>query len=127
MSRSPGHVQHPEHRVQEQPLGMWMKVEVEGELLADSIDVICVVEDNEPVRYYFPPGDVAMNRLEPSRSYSHCPYKGRARYYTVKVGDRRFVDAAWSYDEPYDEHLRLQGRIAFWEEKIPGMQVDPRA
>jgi uncharacterized protein (DUF427 family) len=126
MSKSPGHQQHPDHRVREQPVGIWMKVEVNGELVADSIDVVRVVEDENPVRYYFPRSDVSMSRLERSDTTSQCPYKGQAHYYALRAGGHTMPDVVWTYEDPYDEHRRLEGRIAFWEEKIPGIRIEPK-
>lgn len=126
MRKSPGHERHPEHHVREQPLGLWMKVEIDGEVIADSIDVVQVVEDRNPVRYYFPREDVAMQRLVRSGTTSDCPFKGRATYYSLKVGTRVMRDVAWSYEDPYEEHLGLRGRVAFWEERIPTLLIEPR-
>lgn len=126
MRKSPGHEKHPDHRVWEQPLGLWMKVEIEGEVVADSIDVVQVVEDRNPVRYYFPREDVAMRRMVRSDTTSDCPFKGRATYYSLQLETRLVRDVAWSYETPYEEHQGLQGRLAFWEEKIPTLLIEPK-
>ncbi|MGY4831004.1 DUF427 domain-containing protein [Sphaerotilaceae bacterium SBD11-9] len=123
MAKSPGHQKFPDHQVREQQVGQPMKVEVDGELIAASIDVIRVVEDRNPVRYYFPRADVAMAHLEPTSTTTSCPFKGEANYYTLKVGGKRYPDAVWSYENPYDEHRDLRGRLAFHDEKIPGLQI----
>lgn len=123
MGKSPGHRQFPDHRVIEQQMGQPTKVVVDGELIAASIDVIRVVEDRCPVRYYFPRADVSMRHLEATATTTSCPFKGEANYYTLKVGKKRWADVVWSYEHPYDEHRNLRGRLAFFEEKIPGMRI----
>ena len=126
MSKSPGHQKFPEHQVREQQVGMWLKALVDGEVVADSIDVIRVAEDGNPVRYYFPRSDVSMSLLERSGTTTECPFKGKAHYYTLKVGQRTYPDAVWTYEDPYDEHRRLQGRLAFYAEKAPGLSIEPK-
>ena len=123
MSKSPGHQQHPEHKVVEQRLDQRVTVEVDGQILADSRDVIRVDEDGNPARYYFPKGDVRMDRLERSATTTKCPFKGTARYYSVDIDGRRLADAVWSYEQPYDEHRDLAGRVAFYDDKIPEIHI----
>lgn len=119
--RSPGHQRHPEHKVVEKHLDRRMKVEIGGQVIADSRDVIEVDEDGNPPRFYFPRSDVRMELLTRTQTSSHCPFKGDARYYTVRIDGRTIDDAVWTYEEPYAEHLALQDRVAFWEERIPDM------
>lgn len=127
MSKSPGHQQLPDHKVIEQHLGERIQVCVDGETIADSADVIKVEEDGFPARYYFPRQDVNMRQLEPSSMTSECPFKGGAHYFDLNVGGQRIKDAVWSYEDPYEEHQALKERLAFFDDKVPKMEITPRA
>jgi uncharacterized protein (DUF427 family) len=118
MDKSPGHRKWPNHKVQEKHLGQRMRVELGGELLAESSDVIEVDEDGYPARFYFPRADVKMEKLERSESTSECPFKGTAQYYHLRGSGKKFQDAVWSYEDPYEEHSALKDRLAFWDDKI---------
>ena len=126
MSKSPGHQKWPDHQVREEPLREPMEVEVEGVVVASSADVIKVVEDKSPVRYYFPRTDVRTDKLKRSQTTTECPFKGTASYYSLNVGERQLADAIWSYEDPYDEHQALKGRMAFYDEKFPEIHVRPK-
>jgi uncharacterized protein (DUF427 family) len=43
------------------------------------------------------------------------------------VGGQRFENAVWSYEDPYDEHRALKQRLAFFDEKLPGMAIEPES
>jgi uncharacterized protein (DUF427 family) len=123
MSKSPGHAQWPAHEVREAPRHRRIRVEVAGEVVADSTDVIAVEEDGNPTRYYFPRSDVKMALLERSKTTTECPFKGTAHYFDLKVGDKTFRDAVWTYESPYDEHVALADRVAFWDDKVREIEI----
>jgi uncharacterized protein (DUF427 family) len=123
MPKSPGHEQHPDHKVRETHLDKRVQVEVAGEVVADSRDVIRVDEDHHPPRYYFPRADVKMDKLARSETTSVCPFKGTANYYGVRAGGQLLQDIVWTYEEPYEEHADLKGRLAFWDGKLPGIEI----
>lgn len=127
MSRSPGHQKHPDHKVREQHLVDRMQVAVNGEIVGDSKDVIKVEEDGSPARYYFPRGDVKMDLLERSATTTRCPFKGEARYFNLRVGGKKLDDAVWTYEDPYDEHVALTERVAFYADKIPEIRIEQPA
>src|SRR2546423_12532152 len=52
MSKSPGHQKWPNHQVREERVAEPMKVTVGADVIAQSNDVIRVVEDGAPPRYY---------------------------------------------------------------------------
>ena len=127
MGKSPGHRKMPDHKVEEQRLQKRMQVEVDGRIIADSSDVILVREDRHPDRYYFPRSHISMDLMDRSSSTSKCPFKGEANYYSVNVGDHQIDDAAWTYEDPYEEHAALKERVAFYDDKIREIEVRPGA
>jgi uncharacterized protein (DUF427 family) len=125
VSKSPGHQQLPSHSIVERPLRKRMQVTVDGEVIADSAAVIQVDEDGSPVRYYFPRADVRMDLLERSTMTTQCPFKGTANYFSINLPGKKLKDAVWTYEDPYDEHLALKERLAFYQEKVRGLSIGP--
>lgn len=126
MKKSPGHRKWPDHEVREEPVRQTMRIEVNGTTVADSDDVIRLVEDDHPDRYYFPRSDVAMDTLEMSDRETQCPFKGRGRYFDLRAGGQGLDEAAWSYEEPYREHGDLENRIAFHDHELRELEVSTR-
>jgi uncharacterized protein (DUF427 family) len=82
--------------------------------------------------YYIPPDDIDPGVLSITPSSSFCEFKGRASYYTVQVGDRESIDAAWTYLEPAEGYAPLTGLVAFYPGRVDACfvgeeQVDPQA
>ena len=120
--QSPGHREHPEHRVIESPVQGRLRAQLGADVLADSDDVIEVDEDGNPPRYYFPRDNVRMDRMTASDTHTYCPFKGEASYFTMEFLDGQMADAAWTLKDPYDEHADLKDRVAFYAEKFDGLQ-----
>ena len=123
MSKSPGHLKWPQHKVEEERVGHTVKVEIEGMPIAQSADVIRMKEDGHPIRYYFPRRDVAMDRLERSFTSTECPFKGTAHYFNVKVQGKTYKDAVWTYEDPYEEHHSIKDYVAFSDDKVPEIHI----
>jgi len=58
-----------------------------------------------------------MDLLVPTDEVSHCPYKGRAEYWSARIGDELEDNVAWSYRTPLPESERIAGRVAFYDER----------
>jgi uncharacterized protein (DUF427 family) len=68
--------------------------------------------------YYFPQEDVRMELLEESDHTTHCPFKGDASYWSVRVGERVAENAVWGYPEPIDSCPPIAGLVAFYWNKM---------
>ena len=117
-----GHPRDPFHRIDIVHSSRHVRVERDGEVLADSSAACLLFESPLPVRYYLPREDVRMGLLRPSEKRSFCAYKGEASYFSV-TGVK---DVAWSYLEPLREAAEVTGRIAFLNEETD-IAVDGKA
>jgi uncharacterized protein (DUF427 family) len=87
-----------------------------GETVADSRRAKLLHETGHLPVYYFPEEDVRMVLLEATDHTTHCPFKGDASYWSVKVGDRVTENAVWGYPEPLESFPLIAGYLAFyWE------------
>jgi uncharacterized protein (DUF427 family) len=83
-----------------------------------------VLETSHPPVFYVPPEDVEKKLLEGSSRSSFCEWKGRARYHSIKVGDRRSPDAAWSYPDPSPMFEMIRDHLAFYPSRVDECTVD---
>jgi uncharacterized protein (DUF427 family) len=123
-NRSPGHARNPAHRVDARPAGVRVRIVFNGEIVADTRDAVRLDESGYPPVYYVPRNDVRMEKLARTDHGSYCPYKGQASYFSLQVGDRTAENAAWSYEQPYDEVADIRERLAFYPRKVDRIEVE---
>ena len=124
---APGFAQYPRHRVDIQSSTAKVEVEFAGCVIASTHNPLRVDESRHEVVFYLPRSDVRMDLLTATRHTSYCPFKGTARYWTIKVEERRAENAVWAYDEPYDEALPLRGYVAFYSDRVDRIVIDDKA
>jgi uncharacterized protein (DUF427 family) len=112
------HARDPYTRVDILPSSRHVRVEVDGEMIAESTSPRLLFETGLPVRYYLPKTHVRMDLLIPTETESHCPYKGQAEWWSVRAGDAVHEDLAWSYRTPLPESQKVAGLVAFYNEKV---------
>ena len=86
-----------------------MKAIWNNEILAESNETR-VVENN----HYFPPDSINSKFFQLSDSHTVCPWKGKASYFHIQVGDEKNSDAAWFYPHPKEAAAEIKNYIAFW-------------
>ena len=118
------HPHDPHKRIDVLESTRHVRVVVLGETVADTNKPILLFETGLPTRYYFPKLDVCQDLLVRSDKITGCAYKGKASYYSVKVGDKIAKDIAWYYPYPENEAIKIRGRIAFFNEHVDALFVD---
>lgn len=109
------HPRDPYHRIDMLATDRHIRISLDGTLLAETDRALALFESNLPTRWYLPIEDVRAE-LEPSDTVTHCPYKGTAGYYSVKVQGGK--DLVWHYEQPLDEVGRIKGLVCFFNEKV---------
>jgi uncharacterized protein (DUF427 family) len=112
------HPRDPYTRVDILPSSRHVRVEVGGVTVAESTSPKLLFETGLPVRFYLPKTHVRLDLLIPTDTVSHCPYKGQAEWWSVRVGEHVNDDLAWSYRTPLPESQKIAGLIAFYNEKV---------
>ena len=119
---APGFQNHPDHEVRLEP-GRSVIVTFGDEVVARSDRAIALYESRYPVRYYIPISDVADGVLTETDHSTYCPFKGTARYWSLKAGNASGENLVWGYDTPYDECAPLVGHVAFYDEKMDRVEA----
>ena len=91
---------------------------VDGATVFDTTRAKVLHEGRHPDRIYVPIEDFDESLLAPSEHTSHCPFKGDASYWSIRVGDTVRENAVWAYTEPYDDVSEIAGYASFYREKV---------
>ena len=93
--------------------------------MLDSREAMLLDETGLLPRIYVPVGDVRTDLLERTDHSTHCPFKGDASYWSLKVDGREIENAVWHYPEPLEPSRWLDGYAALsWELSDLWLQED---
>jgi uncharacterized protein (DUF427 family) len=112
------HARDPYHRVDVLRSSRHVRVELDGEVVADTHRPLLLVETGLPSRWYVPRADVRFDLLRPTETSTTCPYKGDASYFSAVIGDTEHEDIAWSYVTPIPECPKIEQGICFFNERV---------
>jgi uncharacterized protein (DUF427 family) len=102
-----------------------VRVQLAGELLADSTAALRVLETSHPPTIYVPLTDVRSELLVTSDARpTWCEFKGAARYLDALVDDRRFPAVGWTYPDPAPGYEALHAHIAFYPGRVEAAWLD---
>jgi uncharacterized protein (DUF427 family) len=117
------HPRDPYHRVDVVQSSRHIRVEINGQVVAESRRPRLLFETGLPTRYYLPLEDVQMDLLQPTDTSTVCPYKGTASYLRL-ASDASGRDVAWAYQDTIPECPKIRGLIAFFNERVDALYVD---
>jgi uncharacterized protein (DUF427 family) len=112
-----GHPKDPFHRIDVLASSRQVRLEIDGEVLAQSSRPVLLFETLLPTRYYLPPQDVRV-ALVPSQTRTLCAYKGQASYWSARLDGRSIPDLAWTYQSPSAEAAQIRDLVAFFTERV---------
>lgn len=115
---------HRGYRFDVEPSPKHVRIEFNGVIVADSTQALVMRETRLAPVYYIPTEDVRMDLLHRTDLHTHCPFKGNASYWNVRVGNRMAANAVWSYEEPFEEATSVKGYMAFYWQKMDAWYED---
>ncbi len=115
----------PDHPISIEPSRGRVRVMLNGRAIADTKRALVLQEASYKPVFYIPREDAEMALLERTAHGTHCPYKGDASYYSIRVGDRVAENAIWSYEQPYPAVAEIAGHLAFYPNRVDAIEVEP--
>ena len=120
---APGFEVHPNHTVEIEPSEDTVQIHLHGVMIAEGTGPMLLQEAGYKPVYYLPREHVKMDLATLTDHTTYCPFKGHATYFSFEVGGKVAVNAAWSYEDPFDEAIPIKGAIAFDANRIDGLEV----
>ena len=112
-----GHPRDPFKRIDILHSSRHVRVELDGELLAETTRPRLLFETALPMRVYMPREDVRVD-LRPSTKQTYCAYKGQASYWSLDAAGVERKDLVWGYEDPLREAAEITGLVAVFNEKV---------
>ena len=86
--------------------------------IAETSRAFKVMETASPPTFYIPLSDFKDVLLIPAGGGSVCEWKGLAKYFDIKTGDRLVTAAAWTYPSPSPAFSQITDCIGLYPSKV---------
>lgn len=113
-----------EHPITVSPNPRRVRVEAKGHVIADSAKAMTLKEAAYPAVQYIPREDIEMGFFGMTEHRTHCPYKGDATYFTIKIEGEILENVAWSYETPFPAVQQIAGMLAFYPDRVRVYELD---
>ena len=104
----------PDHPITIEPNAKRVRVVFNGRVVADTTRALTLRETSLRPVQYIPREDADMAAFVRTTHATHCPYKGDAAYYSLKVDGRTAENAVWTYETPYPAVAQIKDHLAFY-------------
>ena len=108
----------PAHALYLHPQPRRLRAVFAGETVLDTLRPQLLHETAILPRYYVPAEDVRWQLFELTEHTTHCPFKGDARDWTLRVGDRVAENLVWNYPEPIEGAPAFADLVSFYWEPL---------
>ena len=115
----------PDHPITITPSKDRVRVMLDGRAVADTRRALVLQEAAYKPVFYIPREDAQMAIFAKTTNSTHCPYKGGASYYTIKVDGREAENAIWSYETPFPAMKQIEGHLAFYPNRVDKIEATP--
>ena len=113
----------PDHPIAITPHSGRVRVIYNGRIVADTTRALALQERGYRPVFYIPREDAQMALFERTTHTTHCPYKGDASYYSIRVGEGVSENAVWSYEQPFPAMAEIAGRLAFYPRRVDAIEA----
>jgi uncharacterized protein (DUF427 family) len=107
-----------------EPAHRRVRVVLGGNTIAETSAAWRVLETFHPPTYYLPPNAFLPGTIGPGHGRSFCEWKGHARYWSLRSGDRLAENAAWSYPEPTPAFAPIADHLALYASAVDACYLD---
>jgi uncharacterized protein (DUF427 family) len=112
----------PDHPITIEPNPSRVVVRAGGRTIADSTHALTLREASYAPVQYIPRAEVDMSALSRTAHTTHCPYKGDASYYSIRVDGREVTNAVWTYETPYPAMSPIREYLAFYPHRVDSIE-----
>ncbi len=92
--------------------------------IAQSQEVVRVLETSHPPNYYIPKADIEMHYLKKNPHKTICEFKGIATYWDVDMEGYKRSLVGWSYEQPNKDYEEITGYLSFYAGKLEACYVN---
>lgn len=114
----------PKHQLFLSNYPLRLRATVAGRTVLDTRRARLLHETGILPQPYAPLEDYDRSLLEATETVTHCPFKGDASYWTLRVDGEERADALWTYETPQPESSWLKGYGCLYWDRVDEWWVE---